>query len=144
METCLDFKIEDLEDLVQESGDCFLVDNKKVWMNNKPKLLEYIGKQLFDDQKYIVSLFLPTGDVWKVDLESKKGKYDTVVLVSTKDIMDLSRKCKLKTKIAKKLIPSNSVYKFKIDGYMIMFDYVKKDYTSERQEKEEAMKALMN
>ncbi len=142
MKNCSELEI---KDLIKDNNDCFFIDNKKVWMNKKPDFLEKMSKEFGkNDQKCIVSLFLPNEGRWMVDLGSKKAKYNTVILMATKDIMDKNKKCRLKAMSPKIFIPSNIIYNFNAKGYMFMFDYVKKDYISERQEKEEAMKALMN
>jgi len=137
-----------VEKLNEDNYDSFIVHNKRVWMNKKAEYLTEIDQNIRkeynidNDQNIIISLFLPFGKLWTIDFKIKKDKYDNTILITTDEVIDLDKKYKLKA-MTSNLINDKNIYNFNVNGYMIMIDYVKKDFLSERREKEEAMKALI-
>ena len=141
--------MDDLEDAVRKTKGSFLVGGKRVWMSEKPEFFDKLDKKLRrdydigDNYRYIVSFFINKGELWPVNFESKMGNFESTILISTDFVDDLGNKCKLGPMQSSLFYPKNVIYNFKVSGCLLMFDYIKHQYVSSREEIEEAEKALM-
>lgn len=151
-----EFNLQDLEDAVRDTRFSFVINNKRVWMNQKPEFFEKMDQKLRrenyipDNTKSVVSVFLTNGEVWPVDFEIKQRQFETTILIPTHELKDLGGGTILNGMRSYVMYPGKAIYNFGVNGSMIMFDYVREDWVKQREqeklvrfeEQQAAMEAL--
>lgn len=126
----------------------FLINNKRVWMKEKPKDLQDLDmvvrkeRNISPEVDSIISIFLPNGSIWPIDFKKLKANFSLTALISTKNISDINGKMELEAFNTRYIIPNGQIYRFKVNGYLIMIDYIKEDYQSEKSIFEQELKSL--
>lgn len=138
-----EFNLEDLEDAIKDVKGSFLVNNKRVWMNRKPDFFQRLDSKLKyehyipENSKCIVSVFLPNGDLWPVDFGVKQQQFETTILIPTDDLEELEGKTNMTGMRSYVMYPKEIIYNFRVNGCMIMFDYVKEEWINQREQQRE-------
>jgi hypothetical protein len=127
-------KIKQLADCI--SSDNFTINNKKVWMKNIPEYLSKLDEQIkinndiSSDVKPVISIYLEKGELWSVNISSKRKKFFKTVMISTNDIMETRKKLNLESSCSRCIIPFNEILEYYVSGNLIIFDYPGKEKNS--------------